>query len=58
MKNISARMLRKWRRQALLISKMIEEKQDQPLSHPLADILVQQILRLTQELLDQHLMEK
>ena len=55
---ITERTLRKWRKKALLIDKAISEHQDDPVSPTLARMLVEPILRLTQELLDQHLIRK
>ena len=55
---ITERTLRKWRKEAFLMIKEIDETNGRQISASLVFEFTNRILRMTQELLDQHLIRK
>lgn len=55
---ITERTLKKWRKEALLINEAMDREPTHPVSPPLAKALLERVVRMTQELLDQHLIRK
>ena len=55
---VTKRTLTNWRRQALLIGEEIEKNPTYPISPTVGKMLLERIIRMTQELLDQHLIRK
>ena len=55
---ITERTLKKWRKEAFLMIKEIDETNGRQVSAPLVFEFTNRILRMTQVLLDQHLIRK